>query len=187
MYNIDRPYLIFDGPCHLPFTNSFYGWGFNLYEWNADKPRGLFFSHISEAVMFARGVGAMFAMDPRAAPDRVTALEYVLSRQDESDYPVAPEDGRSRNNKSPAQLEQAVRQLATMHGFDEAKIQEILSDIPTDADNLEAETEGSYGMDWTGSSTHYAGGRARPHLGADESPAGAGLEVADALDWFGDE
>lgn len=187
MYNIERPYLVFDRPCYTPLTDSFYGWGFNLYEWNADKPRGLFFSHISEAVMFARRLGAMFSMDPRSAPDRVTALEYVLSRQDEADYPVPPEDGRANNNKTPAQMEQAVRQLASMHGFDEAKIREILADIPTDADNLEAETEGRYGVDWAGSSTHYQGGRTRPYLGLDDGPIDVGLELAEVVDWFGDD
>lgn len=186
MYNIDRPYLVFDGPCYTPAANLFYGWGFNLYEWNADKPRGLFFSHISEAVMFARRLGAMFSIDPRSAPDRVTALEYVLSRQDEADYPVPPEDGRLTNKKTPVQLAQLA---AAREGraFDAAEVKSLLEEIPFDADNDEAETEGRYGVDWAGSSTHYAGGRARPHLGADESSSGLGQAMADTIDWFGDD
>lgn len=186
MYNIDKPMLVFDGPCYTPAAELFYGWGFNLYEFNADKPRGLLFSHVSEAVMFARRLGALFIMDPRAAPSRVTALEYVLSRQDEADFPAAPEDGRSKNIKTPEQLEQAVRQLASMHGFGEGRIREILDGLAQaqDADEDETETEGRYGVDWVGSATGYGGGRVRPHGGPVDAGDGGGFASVEELDWF---
>lgn len=184
MFNINKPMLVFSGPCHLPFTGQFYGWGFDLYEYHMDKPRGLFFSHISEAVMFARRYEASFCMDPNAAPDRVSVLEYVLTRHDESNWPTPPHDGRSTNKKTPLQLAQLA---AAREGrdFNEAEVRAMLDCQPVADDELyemDTEMEGTYGADWVGSHTDYTGGRARSHLDGDVDASGLG-----ALDWFGGE
>lgn len=189
MFNVDRPTLVFSGPCHLPVTGSFYGWSFDLYEYDKDKPRGLFFSHISEAVMFVRRMGGVMIMDESCKPGRLSALDYILTRHDhESDLPPCPPDGRTMNRKTPEQIAQAVSQMAVIHGYDTAWVKEILADIPTDADNAEAEAEGggSYEVDWAGSTTGYAGGRTPPRLDADADATGGGF-AATEIDWFGDD
>lgn len=173
MFDVSQPMLVFDSPCYTPYTKIMYGWGFNLYEYHMDTPRGLFFSHIEEAIMFAHRYGARFVMDPRAAPDRVDVLQYILTRQNEDEEPIPLEDGRCTSRRSPAQRVQ----LARLHGRPDdyylSKEKEELELAPVE----EAAEESEY----AGSSTNYAGGMAR-------KKAEPEFEFATAsIDWFGEK
>jgi hypothetical protein len=81
MFDVGGPTLVFVTQTHHPILEHHTGYIFALYEMTMHKPRELFFSHVAEAQVYALHKGASLHMDPRAAPERLTALDYLLSAE----------------------------------------------------------------------------------------------------------
>ena len=86
MFDCSGPTLVFVTQTHHPILEHHTGYIFALYDVHFHKAKELFFQHIAEAQVFALYREARLEMNPDAKPDRVTALEYVLSGEDASQY-----------------------------------------------------------------------------------------------------
>ena len=93
MYDCGGPTLVFVTQTHHPLLEHHTGYIFALYDIHYYKPKELFFQHIAEAQVFALYRKARLELDPDAKPDKVSALDYVLSAEDDSRYGEPPDHG----------------------------------------------------------------------------------------------
>ncbi len=95
MYDCAGPQLVLATPTYHPVLSTHTGYIFAYYEFHFHRPQELFFAHIFEAQLFALYRGAEMHLDAGAAPQVVTALDYIIS---------APEYDDSRFLDSPSRL-----------------------------------------------------------------------------------
>lgn len=86
MFDIRNDLLVFVTQTHHPVLEHHTGYIFAEYRVTYRKPRELFFQHYYEVVVYALHMGADIELDPDRKPDIVTALDYVLNQQDDSQY-----------------------------------------------------------------------------------------------------
>lgn len=91
MFDISEPALVFDTQTLHPILEYHTGYIFKYYEFHFHKPREMFFTHIYEAQVFALYRGAKLELNPDLKPGIVTAQEYTLSGQDESQFLAMPD------------------------------------------------------------------------------------------------
>ncbi len=86
MYDLRGDLLVFVTQTHHPLLEHHTGYIFAEYRFTYHKPRELFFQHIYEVNLYALHTGAKIELNPDNKPGIVTALDYVLSAQDDSQY-----------------------------------------------------------------------------------------------------
>lgn len=86
MYDISDDLLVFVSQTHHPILEHHTGYIFAEYRTTYRKPRELFFTHFWEVNVYALHTGAKIELNPDHKPEIVTALDYVLSAQDDSQY-----------------------------------------------------------------------------------------------------
>ena len=90
MFDIHDDVLVFVTQTHHPVLEHHTGYIFAEYRVTYRKPRELFFTHFFEVNLYALHTGAKIELDPTRRPDIVTALDYVLNQQDDSQYGEGP-------------------------------------------------------------------------------------------------
>ena len=105
MYDISDDLLVFVTQTHHPVLEHHTGYIFAEYRCHYRKPRELFFTHFFEVNLYALHTGAKIELDPTRKPGIVTALDYVLNAQDDSQYgsggSTGLAGGRTRKGKGP--------------------------------------------------------------------------------------
>ena len=172
MFDCGGPVLVFVTQTHHPLFEYHTGYIFAYYEFHYHKPKEMFFRHVAEAQVFALYRKARLEMDASQAPERVTALEYVLNGEDESKYINMPE---LRHNAAARKRAAAKQQME--YEFN-AAIAELEQDM---ADLLFDDSGGDGGA---------VAGAAADGGPEDSGVHGVGSATADAtgssdIDWFG--
>lgn len=170
MFDCGGPVLVFVTQTHHPLFEYHTGYIFAYYEFHYHKPKEMFFRHVAEAQVFALYRRARLEMDATQAPERVTALEYVLNGEDESKYIHMPE---LRHNAAARKRAAAKQQME--HEFN-AAISELERDM---ADLL-----------FTDAGEPEFGGAGEADTGGPEDSGVHGVGSATAgggsdIDWFG--
>lgn len=86
MFDIKDDVLVFVQQTHHPILEHHTGYIFAEYKVTYRKPRELFFTHFWEVNVYALHTGAKIELDPDRKPEIVTALDYVMNQQDDSQY-----------------------------------------------------------------------------------------------------
>lgn len=126
MFDTNQPTLVFDTHTLHPVLDTPTGFIFKLVDYHFDEPRELFFEDIFAAQVFAMQAKALFVMDPKAMPGRMTAADFD-SAQDETLYLYAVRQDTKQTNpllsREHLSADQGLHQILEPEGFYETELE----------------------------------------------------------------